>query len=208
MITSNIRQILIVIAIVAALSIIGTIGYYINDYQYQKSEAVRQTENNRQLRISDSLRFTTQILSEREIKEYLQYNNSELKKNLERDGIRLNRIEGIVANTYKYRDDQTRSSDVSQLLAAIKQNKPTKVPFTDSAKCLTIKGFVRYENDSLKVDIVSRDFQNKNDGVVYWERREWKLLGIKTRLFGKKQFTAKQFDQCGETTTLKIEKKK
>ncbi|MNL86767.1 hypothetical protein D3C87_2156190 [compost metagenome] len=53
-----------------------------------------------------------------------------------------------------------------------------------------------------------RQFHNKSDAVAYWERREWNFLGFKTRFLGKKQFTAKVFDECGESRTMKIEKKK
>jgi len=112
-----------------------------------------------------------------------------LKNNLEKDGIKVNRIKEIVSTKYNYKDTLIR--------------KYVSGPFIDSTKCLTIKGFV----DSSGVTITNRQFNNKTDAVAYWERNQWKFLGIKTRFLGKKQMTAKVYDECGETKTIKIEKK-
>jgi hypothetical protein len=78
--------------------------WFYKDYTFQKSENKRQTENANQLRKSDSLRFTTQILSEKEVKDYLQFQNSDLKKKLVNAGIKESRIETIISQTLKYRD--------------------------------------------------------------------------------------------------------
>lgn len=181
--------------------------WFYKDYQYQKSENIRQTENSRQLRISDSLKYTSQILNKEEIAEYLEYQNKDLKKLLDNNDIKLNRIQSIVSSTYRYKNDTVKSYDVSGIIDKIRNKIPTSMPFKDSTKCLVNKGFVKYENDSLKVIFTSREFTNKNDNVAYWERRQWKFLFIKSRFLGKKQFTAMSFDKCGETKTMKIEKK-
>jgi hypothetical protein len=182
LILKNLRMLLIIFLIVAGV-------WIYKDYQFQKSENIRQTENNRQTRISDSLHFTSQILTLNEIKDYLEYDNSDLKNKLAKDGIKTNRIKEIVSNTYNYKD------------TIIKKYIPG--PFIDSTKCLTIKGFV----DSSGVTITNRKFHNKTDAVAYWERKQWSFLGIKTRFLGKKQMTAKVYDECGETKTIKIEKR-
>jgi hypothetical protein len=181
-IIKNLRIIFIVILIAGAI-------WFYKDWQFQKAENIRQTENNSQLRKADSLRFTTQILSLNETKDYLQYQNSDLKNNLAKDGIKTNRIKEIVSTTYKYKDTIIK--------------KYVSGPFIDSTKCLTIKGFV----DSTGVTITDRKFTNKTDAVAFWERNQWKFLGIKTRFLGKKQMTAKVYDECGESRTIKIEKK-
>lgn len=182
LILKNIRLIVVLLLVVAVV-------WFWKDYQFQKSENSRQTENNSQLRKSDSLHFASQILTLSEIKDYLQYQNSDLKNNLAKDGINTNRIKEIVSTKYNYKD------------TIIKKYVPG--PFIDSTKCLTIKGFV----DSSGVTITDRKFTNKTDAVAFWERREWNFLGIKTRFLGKKQMTAKIYDECGETKTIKIEKK-
>lgn len=188
------------------LLIVGAIWLY-KDWQFQKAENIRQTENNRQLRIADSLNYSQQILSERELREYLEYERKDLKKMLQDANIRENRVQSLLTNTYRYKNDTVKQYDVTGLIAAINEKKEFTVPFSDADKCLTVKGNVTFKNDSLKVNITDREFNNKTDNVVYWERRPWKFLGIKTRFLGKKQFTAKNFDQCGESNIIKIEKK-
>lgn len=188
------------------LLIVGVIWLY-KDWQFQKSENIRQTENLRQLHMADSLKYSQQILTEREFRQYLEYDRKDLIKKLDEANIRQNRIQSLLTNTYRYKNDSVKQYDVTGLIEAINEKKEFTVPFSDADKCLTIKGNVTFKNDSLKVNITDREFNNKTDNVVYWERRQWKFLGIKTRFLGKKQFTAKNFDQCGESNIVKIEKK-
>ena len=188
------------------LATIAAVWFY-KDYQFQKSERLRETENNRQLRMADSLRFTTQILSTGEIKDYLEYQNKGLKALLQESNIRENRLQSIISTTYRYSDNTQKGYDASGIIEAIKESRDLTVPFIDTTKCMTIKGNAEFLNGVLKVNITDREFKNKTDNVVYWERRQWKFLGIKTTFLGKKQFTAKTFDQCGKSQTIKIEKK-
>lgn len=193
--------------IAIAFLIVASVWFY-KDYQYQKSENQRQTENASQLRKSDSLRFTSQILTTNEIKDYLEYSNKELKKKLENDKIKPNRIESIISSNYHYRDTIKRETDITSLVNAIKNSVPKSQKWQDTTKCQTIKGTVDFDGSKLKVTVDDREFNNKSDAVAYWERRQWKFLGIKTRFLGKIQMTSKIYDECGETRIMKIEKKK
>jgi hypothetical protein len=193
-------KILIVAFLVAAI-----IWFY-KDYSYQKAENIRQTENASQLRKADILKYASQLLGQKEIIDYLQYQNPDLKKKLEKDNINLNRIASIVSQSLKYKDTSRQTIDISKIVEAIKQKIPASAAFKDSTACLVNKGFVKFENDSLKVIFTSREFNNKSDAVAYWERRQWSFLGIKSRFLGKKQFTAKNYSDCGETKIMKIEK--
>lgn len=201
LILKNIKALFIVFLV------IGVVWFY-KDYQYQKSENIRQTENASQLRKADSLKFTSQILSKDEVKDYLEYQNSDLNNKLAKEGIKLNRIESIVSNLYKYKDTSTNETDVSGLITAIKSSIPKSQSWIDSTKCMTTKGTVSFDGQKLKVIVNDREFKNKSDAVAYWQHRQWKFLGITTRFLGKKEFTAKQFDDCGESKIMKIEKKK
>jgi hypothetical protein len=185
---------------------IGVVWFY-KDWQFQTAENKRQSENMHQTRIADSLRYSSQILSSNEIKEHLQYQNSELKNKLEKEGIKLNRIESIVSQTFKYRDTTKKETDITGLVDAIQKSIPKSQEWIDTTKCQTTKGIVSFDGQKLKVIVNDREFKNKSDAVAYWERREWNFLGIKTRFFGKKQVTAKMFDECGESRMIKIEKK-
>lgn len=194
--------------LILLVAVTGLIVWLFMSWQYQKAENIRQTENASQLRKADSLRFTSQILTSQEIQDYLKYSNPDLEKKLLADNIKLGRIESIVSQTLKYRDTSKVVLDVSPILEAIKNKVPNKTPFIDTTKCQTNKGYVEYVNDSLKVIFTEKTFNNKTDAVAYWERRQWKFLGLKTRFLGKKQFTAVNYSDCGESKIMKIEKKK
>lgn len=194
------KTILIIAGFVVAI-------WFYKDWQFQTLENKRQSENMHQSRISDSLNYSSQILNANEIKEYLQYQNSELKNKLAKDGIKLNRIESIVSTNYHYRDTVKRETDITNLVDAIKKSVPKMQQWSDSTKCQTINGIVSFDGQKLKVIVSDREFKNKSNAVAYWERKQWNFLGIKSRFLGKKQFTAKMFDECGESRMLKIEKK-
>ncbi|MHC0441626.1 hypothetical protein [Flavobacterium sp. 3-210] len=200
-ILNNLKSIAIVVGIVVAV-------WFYKDYKYQVAENIRQTENNSQLRKADSTKYASQLLSKDEIKEYLQYQNSDLKKKLANAGIKESRIESIVSQTLKYRDTTKRETDITGLVDAIKNSIPKEQAWSDTTKCMTIKGIASFDGAKLKVSVIDRQFENKSDAVAYWERRQWSFLGIKTRFLGKKVFTAESFDECGESRTMKIEKKK
>ena len=182
--------------------------WILKDWQFQRAENIRQTENASQLRKSDSLRFASQNLTASEIKEYLKYSNPTLASKLKADKINYNRIESIITQKLKYKDTVKSIIDVTSIVSAIKNKMPLKTPFLDTTKCQTNKGFIEYKNDSLKVIFTEKTFNNKTDAVAYWERRQWSFLGIKTRFLGKKQFTAKMYSDCGDPTVMKIEKLK
>jgi hypothetical protein len=181
--------------------------WFYKNYEYQKYENKRQTENARQLRISDSLKFASQILSAKEMQDYLDYQNTDLKSKLNNAGIKTDRVKSLITHNYYYKDTAKQITDVSPMIKSIREGVANEQRFIDTSKCLTIKGSIVYDGDKLKVNIDDREFKNKTDAVAYWERREWKFLGIKTRFLGKRQFTAKVFDECGESRIINIEKK-
>ena len=170
--------------------LVSLIIWIYKDWEFQKQENIRQTENIKQIRMLDSLRFSSQIVSSNELKDYLQYQNSTLLKNIEKEGIKSNRIKEVVSTNYIYKDTTYKEFKTET--------------FTDSTKCLTIKGTI---NPNGTVSITNREFHNKMDAIAYWERKEWSFLGIKTRFLGKKQMTAKVFDECGKSQVIVINKK-
>lgn len=127
---------------IAVLALVIALVWFYKDYTFQKLENARQTENASQLRKADSLRFTTQILSEKEMKDYLQYQNSDLKKKLANAGIKESRIESIVSNSFNYRDTTKRETDVTGLVEAIKNSIPKQQRWIDSSRCLINTGLV------------------------------------------------------------------
>lgn len=198
---NNLKTYLIVIVALAAV-------WLFKDYQYQKTENQRQSTNLEHIHKMDSLRFVAQVYTKKELKEYLAYSRKELQIFLEQNSINEKRIERIITQKLEYLDEQKRSTDLQPILDAIKQNRDIAIPIKDSTSCLVIEGWVRFENDSLQLDLDSRKFKNKSDVVSYWERKKWSFLGIKTRLFGRKKATVMIKDDCGRSETFIIDKKK
>lgn len=196
------------IKLIGVIVVTAFIVWLWQDRKFQKTEKERQTENASGLRKADSLHYTGQILTQRELNDYLLYQNSDLRNKLDKSGIKTNRVESIVSNNYYYKDTTSQFSDVSPLVKSILEGRPDEQKFQDTTKCLKINGGVVFDGKTLKVKVDDREFKNKSDAVAYWERRQWKFLFIKSRLFGKKEFTAKTFDECGESRIMKIEKKK
>lgn len=195
----NLKTFLILGAIVAAV-------WFFKDYQYQKSENIRQTENNSQLRKYDSLRFASQTYTKEELNDYLENNRKDLQKFLKQNDVKLRKIQSIITQKLNYKDTTNRNVNLQPILDAIKQNKNVNVPVVDSTDCLIVKGYVAFNNDTLSLNITDRQFKNKSDVVSYWKRKQWSFLGIKTRLFGKKQATVIIKDDCGKTQTFVINK--
>ncbi|TYB78343.1 hypothetical protein [Bizionia myxarmorum] len=198
---NNLKTVLIMVGIGLAI-------YFYQDYSYQKKENARQTDNLIQIRKQDSLKYAKQVYTKKEIEEYLQYSRQDLQQFLEANKIKINRIEQIITQTLKYTDTTKRTVDLSPVLEAIKSQRNIKIPVIDSTECLIVKGFIIFKNDTLSLDITDRQFKNASDVISYWERRQWKFLGIKTRLFGKKQATVIIKDSCGKTQTFVIDKRK
>lgn len=196
----DIKTILIAAAVVAAV-------WFFKDYQHQKSENKRQTENARMLRLRDSTMYAQQILSQREINDYLELQNTNLRTNLEQSNIKLNRIERIINQKLNYKDDRVNTIEAKGLVESVIDGKPYKTPVIDSTDCLVIRGSIEFDGEKIDLNINERNFKNVTDVVTYWERRKWSFLGIKTRLFGKKQVTVKVFNSCGETETYVVEKR-
>lgn len=196
----NLKTYLILIAIVAA-AVIWT------DYRHQIAENKRQSKNMEMIRKSDSLKYAEAVLTKKELQEYLEYQRKDLKDYFKENNIKIKRIERIITQKLDYRDTIHRTTDLTPILEAIRESKDIRVPVRDSTDCLIVEGFVTFENDTLSLDITDRRFRNRSDVVAYWERNQWKLLGIKTRLFGRKVATVIIKDDCGNTETFVVEKR-
>jgi len=197
----NVKLIIIII-------LFGTAIWFYKDYKHQKSENQRQTENISQLRQMDSMRYASQYYSKKELQEYLDYNRTDLKEFLNENNVKIKRIEKIITQSLEYRDTASQTTNLQPILDAIKEQRAMKVPIIDSTACMIIKGWVVFDKDTLSLDITDRKFTNRSDVVTYWERNQWKFLGIKTRLFGRKKATVIIKDECGRTETFTIDTKK
>lgn len=188
------------------ISLCMSIFFLYNEYSYQKDENIRQTENVRQNAFLDSTKYAQFKFSESEIKRHLEFQNKKLLNKLKTDNVKTERIKDIITTKVIYKDTTFKQTDVNAIIQAVKQSIDIIVPYKDSTECLVIKGFIQYKNDTLRNVITKRVFKNTSNSVVYWQRKKWSILGIKTRFLGKKEFIAKNYNDCGTIETIKIEK--
>lgn len=198
---NNIKSILITVAI------IGVVWYY-KDAEKAKADLKVQKANAEMVRKFDSLKFASVTYNDAELKEYLEYQRKDLQDFLQQNDVKLRRIQQIITQQLQYQDTVSRNVNLQPILDAINKNQNIKVPVVDSTRCMIIKGYVAFENDTLSLNITDRKFKNRSDVISYWERNQWKFLGIKTRLFGRKKATVIIKDDCGNTETFVIDKKK
>lgn len=190
--------------ILASVLIIGAVWFY-GSWKFNKSEKERYEQNEINKERFDSLRISNTVLNDKRFDEYLHI-NKELTSQIKENGIKLSRVQSILNTITTYRDTTIVKTDLSEVLTAINDKKPLAVPFTDSTKCLTVKGFVKYDNGILALNVTDRIFFGETTVIGFWERRQWSFLGIKTRLLGKKEMTAKVVDKCGDSQTIHVEK--
>lgn len=199
---------IIVIAILAIIAI-----WFYQDWKFETAENKRNTENVRQQNNFDSIHNAQYVFNQRQMDEYIQA-NSKLKQQLKDEKIKSSRVTSIKTHDYTYSDKNKNSIAIItptgitiKTDSIVHKNTPIVVPFTDSTACLKIKGNIKFENSRIFVEINEREFKNKTTVIGYWERRQWKFLGIKTRFLGKIQATAKVIDECGHSEIITIDKK-
>lgn len=169
----------------------------------QKNEK-RLEENARQQLYVDSLKFSTQSLKISEFKEYLKLRDNQLLDKINKAGVKTNKVERIITNNVHYINKDTIHYDLDSLKHAIINDLEAEKLITYSDSCLSINGVVKYDKNILSFDLIDKEFKNKTDVVVFTERKQWKFLFIKSKLFGKKYSTAKVFNNCGESYTTDV----
>jgi predicted RND superfamily exporter protein len=169
---------------------------------YFKELAATEKNNVQNYIKFDSLRNMELKLTRDEMKDYINH-NSQLIERLENLNIKPKQVERIITNTIEYRDTSSNEINLEPILNAIKQNKSLKFPFQDKTECLTVSGFVSFDNDTLKTVIDNRVYTDTIYIVRSWKRK--KVLGIG---IGKKQFKTDILNNCGDVKVKVIEKKK
>ncbi|MBS3993812.1 MAG: hypothetical protein KGZ87_08855 [Bacteroidetes bacterium] len=190
-----------------ALAIVLII-YFIKENQRQQKEIHRLSENITQIVKYDSTRYAEQTYTKQELKEYLEYNRQDLQKFLQENKIAIKNVQKIITTKLSYKDTTVVNTDLQPVLDAIKTKNEINVPIIDTNECLTIKGNIMYADDVLKLSITERIFKNTSDVVTHTERKQWKFLFIKSKLFGRKYTEVTINDKCGTSQTFVIDQKK
>lgn len=182
------------------------IRYFIN----LKNDFNRLSSNQSQLieLMKNSANQVTQLeLNNKELQEYLKANEIEFSKvlnQIDENNIRLRRIQNIISNRVSVKDTVVSIIKMDSIIRPIQENKSIIYPFVDSTKCFITKGNFTYENGSASLNITNREFNDTIQILKYKERRPWKLLFFKTRLFGKLVSKDTVLSNCGNIKTTII----
>lgn len=200
-----IKDILYIILLVVGVAL----TFFYMSWQNERKNRIRIESNFFQMQKLDSTKIAEIELSKIEIKNYLEFENKNLKTKLYQDGIKLKRIEKIISQVYKVQDTVLKTVSANNVLTAIKDNKPIKSPFKDENKCFLIEGNITYDGkDSLNINITNRQLTDSLNNITVWDRKQTRwLFGFKSKLFGKKYAKTKIYNNCGELQTIIIEKK-
>lgn len=194
--------------VLIGIAIYGAMLY--KDNQSLKNDNKRIAENYKQQQRLDSVNYAQKVLDKKEIEDYLTYQNQDLKSQLRSSNIKLNRIEKIINQKFRFQDTIAKRKNISSVVSGIKKAQAITVPFYEKGKCFSVGGTINYDGkDSLKLEINKREFNNNFNYISSWERKphRW-LFGIKTRLFGKKTGKVTILNDCGTSKTIIIDKKK
>lgn len=194
---------------VLLILLLAGMGYIYTDWREKIRELERVNLNQANIIRLDSLKIAEVSLDKKEIQEYLTFENKDLKRRLVNNNIKLNRIEKIVSQKFKFVDTAKRLASLSPMINNIRSGEPSKIPFEEKGKCFSIGGNIIYDGlDSLNLEINKRIYEDNLNNVTTWERKphRW-LFGIKTNWWGKRIGKVEVFNDCGVIETFIIDAK-
>lgn len=200
----NIKNILIVAVIVA-------IVWLFTSWKHLGEENVRIKANYENALFEKEQQFTEfKFEKNQELQHYLELSDTQtsgLKEQLKQTNIKLNRITQIVSTSIRSRDTIINTIDLDSLAVKIKSDKSFVIPIEDKTDCFYFKAQFVYENGTSRIEVLDRQYTDTINQVSHWERKQWRFLFIKSRLFGKKVAKVTLFNKCGDVKTITINKK-
>lgn len=171
----------------------------------QSNEIERQKDNYKNALLIDSLNVSIFKIKKTHELDQLLEQNQQLNILIDESGIETKRIKDLYYQQQRYISRLEQKTDVSEIVQDIRNDVPITKVWQDSTQCLTIKGFVRYANDSLNVGVTSREFKNNVALIKYKGRRKpvkW-LLGLR---LGQREIKFTPQSECGDIKVQIIEK--
>ena len=139
--------------------------------------------------------YTQYDLDKRELQTYIETQDKKLDSTLKEMNIKLRKVSQVVKTTYVYKDTIINRVDLNPVLDSIYAGRPISFPFTDSTKCITIKGLVSFNQGILSHSITSRVVNDEIYTVTNWYRK-WFL--------GRKHYKIDIITGCGTSKTVVI----
>ncbi|MCG8734017.1 hypothetical protein [Tenacibaculum finnmarkense] len=189
-------------------SVAVVIGYVIL-LQKQNIELLkdneRVTENYTNALKIDSLKVAVfKVKNQNELEELINQ-NKELSELLSKTNIRKKRIQNLYYQQQKYVDSVKKKMDVSGLVSSIRKDIPATLKWKDSSECLSIKGAVNYNNDSLNVTVTDKKYQN-NIILLKHKTKRKRIKWLLNLRLGERRFNFTQKSKCGTGKVTVIEK--
>jgi len=178
----------ILIGLVVVLAIAGTTLF--NQWRSERENAIRWENNyNESNKVNQTIRLTISELQDR-----MDYKMDSILKIAK---VKPSNVQNITTIHNHYHDTVYVEVPVTKI-------DTNKYEFIDKNNCMTIKGIVDVSLDTPKVFITEKIFDDESSYIVYQDRRKWKLLFFKTKLFGKKESKLKIINKCGDITYQNI----
>ncbi len=200
-------------ALLSILVVVGILIWGIVDRGNLKAEIKRLEHNNNEWVYEKLGILSDYRVSTNEMAEFINRKMPDLEEKLDSANLKIKNIQQVVVQKTIYIDTTTKTTDLRPVLEAIQSisTKPiarhVAVPVVDESPCLLVRGLVTFDGESLELTITERKFTSINEVVTHITRNQWRLLGIPTRLFGKKKLSVTVFNSCGESTTTVLTKK-
>ena len=86
----------------------------------------------------------------------------------------------------------------------LKLIEPFTYKFSKDTACFSIEGLINNKNDIPEMQFTQLYYSNNVEYLIYWERKKWEFMFIKSRLFGKKENQLEVISKCGYSTVQKI----
>ncbi len=191
--------------VISIIALGGFSMWALGEIKFQKSEKFRERDNFHNSRDMDSLKIALfTFRTTEEIEDYVD-TNKELSDMLDEQKIKNRKLQNIIFQKQTYIDNVIRATDVSSMVEDIRKGVSSTAQWKDSTECLTIKGDVTYQNDSLEVNVNERKFDNTILITGSWKRKPSnffaRVLGL-----GRKVASAKATSKCGESETIIIKR--
>ena len=195
------------ILILTIIAMAGTMAVIWDKMMFHKYESTRKGDNYTAMQnLNKEKTAHLEFRSTREIEDYVE-SEAELKALLDKTELKLKRANTIIYQKQKYIDNELRATDVTDMVASIKNNLYAKEEWRDSTECLVIDGNVEFKDSKLNVNVTGRDYDNSLAIVSTWDRvpNTWvaKVLGL-----GRKVPTVIASSKCGDSKTVIIERTK
>lgn len=127
------------------------------------------------------------------------------------DSLKINtrRVQKITVQQTIYTDTTTSKIDLPKTVEAIEKGNSIKEPFEEKTDCFLLTGYMEFDGEKLNLVFDDKTYQNEATEIVHVVNRQWRLFGfIKTRLFGKKEIKVHTENECGDTKTYVLIKRK